>query len=137
MNLTANVNILQAQLEHSELVAPLFDEYRQFYGQASDIPQAGRFMLDRLTKRDSVLFPVLDDEISVGFTQLCPSFSFVSMKHLWILNDLFVSSAARKKGFGAALLERAVQFAVETNSKGLVLETAVNNPAQKLYERLG
>jgi len=33
----------------------------------------------------------------MGFAQLYPSFSSVSMKRLWILNDLFVSSEARGK----------------------------------------
>jgi len=38
---------------------------------------------------------------------------------------------------GEALLERARQFALETNAQGLILETGADNPARKLYERLG
>jgi hypothetical protein len=34
-------------------------------------------------------------------------------------------------------LEHARQFAVETAAKGLVLETAIDNPARHLYEALG
>jgi ribosomal protein S18 acetylase RimI-like enzyme len=34
-------------------------------------------------------------------------------------------------------METATQFARETDSKGLTLETGVDNPAQKLYKRLG
>ena len=59
------------------------------------------------------------------------------MKRLWILNDLFVAATARKQGVGEALLERARQFALETNAQGLILETGADNPARKLYERLG
>ena len=44
---------------------------------------------------------------------------------------------ARKKGIGEALMERAKLFAKNKGSKGLTLETAIDNPAQKLYERLG
>ncbi len=53
------------------------------------------------------------------------------------LNDLFVAAPGRKQGIGEALLERARQFAVETNAQGLILETAEDNPTRKLYERLG
>ncbi len=133
----ADVTIIQARPEHIEFVAPLFDGYRQFYGQPSDMKQARRFVLERLNNGESVLFLAFDGEVPVGFTQLYPSFSSVSMKRLWIVNDLFVLPRARKLGVGAALLERAGQFAEETNAKGLVLETASDNPAQKLYERLG
>ena len=72
-----------------------------------------------------------------GFTQLYPSFSSVSLRRLWILNDLFVAPSARGHGVGAALLARARVWAEETWAKGLVLETAVDNPAQRLYESMG
>jgi GNAT superfamily N-acetyltransferase len=60
------------------------------------------------------------------------------MKRLWILNDLFVSTEARRTGTGTALLERARQFAIETHAKGLSLTTAVDNyTAQAVYEAHG
>jgi len=95
--------------------------------------------MERLTKNESVVFLATDPELGVvGFIQLYPSFSSTSMKRLWILNDLFVSPAARKHGVGEALLRRAEEFAGETNAKGLELETWVNNlPAQRLYEKCG
>ncbi len=133
----SHVTIVQASLEDIELVAPLFDAYRQFYGQPPKLEQARRFLTERLTGNESVVFLALNDGVGVGFTQLYPSFSSLSMKQLWILNDLFVAATARKQGVGEALLERARQFALETNAQGLILETAVDNPARKLYERLG
>ncbi len=133
----AHVTVIQAHPEHIEIVVPLFDGYRQFYGQPSDVAQSRRFVLERLTNNESVLFLALSDAVGAGFTQLYPSFSSVSMQRLWILNDLFVAPTARKQGVGVALMERAKQFAVETKAKGLVLETAIANPARKLYERLG
>ncbi len=59
------------------------------------------------------------------------------MKHIFILNDLFVHSDYRGKGFGKALMNRAKEYAIDKNSKRLTLETSIDNPAQKLYERLG
>ena len=59
------------------------------------------------------------------------------MKRLWILNDLFVTPEARRQGVGLALLASAKTLAVDTGAKGLVLATATDNPAQKLYEQFG
>lgn len=74
----------------------------------------------------------------LGFVQLYPSFSSVSMKRLWVLNDLFVVPGARRRGAAEALMARARRLALETGAEGLVLETAVDNKkAQRLYEKLG
>lgn len=131
------ITIIRAYPEHADLIAPLFDGYRQFYGQGSDIEAGRRFVLERLKNDESVIFLALSGVEGVGFTQLFPAFSSVSMKRLWILNDLFVSPAARRRGVARMLLEQARQLAIETQSKGLVLETAIDNPAQRVYESLG
>ena len=131
-------SIIRATVEHLELVAPLFDGYRQFYKQTSNLDGARQFIKDRLIRHESVIFLALLDENAVGFTQLYPSFSSTTMQRLWVLNDLFVAPAGRRSGVGEALLERARQFAVESGAKGLMLETAVTNvTAQRLYERMG
>jgi len=131
-------SIIRATLDHLDQIAPLFDGYRQFYKQPANLTGARQFIHDRLIRHDSVIFLALMEDNGVGFTQLYPSFSSVSMKRLWILNDLFVAPAGRRQGVGEALLERARQFAVDDGAKGLMLETAVTNTtAQKLYERLG
>ena len=84
------------------------------------------------------MFLALEGTEGLGFAQLYPSFSSVSMKRLWILNDLFVAPEARRRGVAAALLEEARRLAVETRAEGLELATATENlPAQRLYERLG
>jgi len=60
------------------------------------------------------------------------------MQRLWILNDLYVASVARRKGVGEALLQRARRLAEQTGAKGLTLSTGVDNAAaQHLYESLG
>jgi GNAT superfamily N-acetyltransferase len=131
-------SILRATIDHLDLVAPLFDGYRQFYKQPSNLDGARQFIKDRLVHHESVIFLALLDDNAVGFTQLYPTFSSTTMQRLWILNDLFVAPAGRRSGVGEALLERARQFAVENGAKGLMLETAVTNiTAQRLYERMG
>jgi len=119
-------------------LAPLFDGYRQFYGQRSDLAAARAFLAERLRRDEAVIFVAIADDAMLGFTQLYPSFSSVSVKRLWILNDLFVSPAARRGGVGRRLLERAREWAVETDAKGLTLTTALSNSAARsLYESCG
>lgn len=130
--------IVRASVEHLDILAGLFDGYRQFYQQPSDVAEARVFLQARLANEESVILLALGEQGGMGFTQLYPTFSSVSMKRLWVLNDLFVASHARRLGVGEALLERARVFAAETGAKGLMLETAVDNlTAQRLYERLG
>ena len=136
------MQIVRARLEHAELVVPLFDAYRQFYKQSSNLAGAREFVTERLKKEQSVIFLAIEEKdgspLGIGFTQLYPSFSSTNMRRLWILNDLYVSPNVRKKGIGEALMERARQWAVETGAEGLTLETAVDNrTAQRLYEKLG
>jgi GNAT superfamily N-acetyltransferase len=132
------IKILRATLEHLGEVAPLFDLYRQFYEQPPDLEGAQDFIRERLECAESVIFLARAGDRPAGFTQLYPSFSSVSMRRLWILNDLFVEAQARKLGVGEALLERARQWAAETGAKGLELATATDNfPARRLYEKTG
>ena len=133
------ISIVRAERKHLDDLAPLFDGYRQFYGQRPDLAAARAFLGERIERDESVIYIAYADEgEAAGFTQLYPSFSSVSLKRLWILNDLFVRSAVRRGGVGRALLERARQHALETGAKGLILNTAVTNkPAQTLYESCG
>lgn len=132
------MEIVQASAANLEQLTPLFNGYRIFYEQASDLGAAHNFLKERLEKKDSVIFIALDDSgQGLGFTQLYPSFSSVSMKRVFILNDLFVDEMARGRQVGTALLDRAKEFSFSEGAKGLVLETAADNPAQRLYEKNG
>ncbi len=136
--MTQSFEIMRATPEHLDLAVPLFDGYRRFYGQTGDLEGARVFLRERLTRKESVLFLAVEEDVGFGFTQLYPSFSSVSMQRLWILNDLFVVPEARGRGVAAALLEEARQLAVRTRAAGLKLRTATDNhAAQRLYEKLG
>ncbi|XLS30874.1 GNAT family N-acetyltransferase [Flavobacteriaceae bacterium M23B6Z8] len=129
------VEVTEVELDE---LAPLFNQYRIFYEQRSDLRACKEFLLDRIRKSESTLFLARNSQKEAcGFVQLYPVFSSVSLEGFYILNDLFVAPKERKKGTGEALLKRAIRFSMDENSKGLALETAVSNPAQKLYERLG
>lgn len=135
-------SVVDAGPDEVDFVAPLFDAYRVFYGQRSNIEAAASFIHERLSRGESVIYVAFgaggEARVPLGFVQLYPSFSSVSLKRLWILNDLFVAPAARQRGVGRALLERARRLAKDTGAKGLILETATTNrAAQALYRSDG
>ena len=128
----------QAAIEDVEGVSKLFNSYRMFYEKPSDLEGATKYIKERMEKEESVIFVVKNDQKYMGFTQLYPVFSSISMKKSWILNDMFVDLDARKLGIGQLLLNQAKDFAVKTGAKSIVLETAPDNyAAQKLYEKNG
>ncbi|MEM1291273.1 MAG: GNAT family N-acetyltransferase [Cyanobacteria bacterium P01_H01_bin.162] len=130
--------IIRAQLEHLDAVARLFDDYRVFYGQPTDRAAATDFLSARLQQQDSVIFAAIAAARVVGFTQLYPSFSSVSLQRIWILNDLYVAASDRRQGWARQLLQAAATFAQSTGAIRLVLATqAENTAAQTLYESLG
>ncbi|MFJ8100033.1 GNAT family N-acetyltransferase [Lysinibacillus sp. NPDC096212] len=119
-------------------VVPLFNAYREFYGQPSDLKQAEQFLKERLNKGESVIFLAYLDAQPVGFVQLYPIFSSVAMKKAFILNDLFVTEHARKQGVAQDLIEQCYSYCIQNDARYIGLETATDNVrAQKLYEKLG
>ena len=134
----AQSRIVQITTAQADLVAPLFDAYRQFYGKPPDLEGARRFLAERLERGESVVLAVIEGEQGVGFTQLYPSFSSGSLKPIWILNDLFVTASARRRGVARTLLQAARDHALRTGAARLALATAVTNTkAQALYEQDG
>jgi len=135
-----NILIAQASIRDLDDLAILFDQYRIFYNQDSNIEEAKQFLFDRLEHQESIVFIASDvqSDTLVGFTQLYPSFSSISMKRSWILNDLFVKEEYRSQGIARQLLNEAKDYAVLTRAKGIELSTSqLNLKAQKLYEWLG
>jgi ribosomal protein S18 acetylase RimI-like enzyme len=117
----------------------LFDAYRVFYRQASDLAAAERFLRERFARRDSELLVAAREAGGLaGFTQLYPSLSSVSLARVFVLNDLYVDPDARRSGVGRALIEAAHAFARSRGAVRVSLETARDNAAaQRLYDALG
>jgi GNAT superfamily N-acetyltransferase len=138
--MTERLTIRRAELTDLDRLAPLFDGYRRFYRRQEEPDRVRAFLTDRLRNRDSIIFLAFIEgqPLPVGFTQLYPTYSSVSIGRSLILNDLFVDPAGRGHGVGRALLERAAQFGRATGALYLELATEVSNaPAQALYEQAG
>ncbi len=131
------MNIIQATSEHLNHLVPLFDGYRVFYRQESNKTAVKTFLKERLTKKDSIIYLAYIDEIPVGFTQLYFLFSSVSMRPMFILNDLYIDKNYRGKSIGTSLINKAKDLCSQKQYKGIIIQTENTNPAQHLYQREG
>jgi ribosomal protein S18 acetylase RimI-like enzyme len=132
------ISIRRATETDLDAIAPLFDAYRQFYHQPSDVPRARDWLRERMQRNESVVLVAERDRTAVGFTQLYPMFSSVRTARLWILNDLFVAADARRLGVARALLEAAAHECRDGGAAGLMLETGRDNAAARaLYRAAG
>jgi GNAT superfamily N-acetyltransferase len=133
-----SVTVTQATVADVPLITPLFNAYRMFYKQHSNLKAASAFIHARLVNNESVIFIAFDGGKAVGFTQLYPIFSSVGMQRTWLLNDLYVAEPARSKGIAKALLDAAKEHGRQTGSRWLMLQTATGNlAAQHVYESNG
>lgn len=136
---TGHIHVRQASVADIGLLVPLFDAYRVFYGQTSDLEVARAFLLERFRYQQSVLFiALLAHGKAVGFAQLYPSFSSVSAAPTCILNDLYVVPELRRSGVATKLLEAAATYGREVGAIRLSLSTAIDNEsAISLYVAQG
>ncbi len=133
-----NITIRQAVVSDIDGLASLFDNYRQFYGRESDLRAAREFLLARFNHGESIVFIAHDANVPIGFAQLYPSFSSVSLARTFVLNDLFVRESSRRKGVASLLLAAAVEFGKSLAAARLSLSTAISNEtAQALYQSAG
>lgn len=132
------MEIVLANADHLADVAMLFDHYRVFYGQPSNLYDVHQFLTDRFRNQDSTIFLALDQGAGVGFAQLYPSFSSVSMRRILIVNDLFVLATHRRQGIAKQLMQAAIDYAQKTGAVRLALATQKTNiAAQSLYQSFG
>lgn len=116
-----------AEITDIDQLSGLFDAYRVFYHKESDLPAAKTFLTDRITRQESVIFVSEKNNTLSGFVQLYPLFSSTRMKRLWLLNDLYIDPNYRGHGISKLLIVKAQQYAIISESAGLILETHKDN----------
>ena len=134
----SSISITKASIADAESVSALFDQYRQFYQQDSDINLSHDYITKRISTETSVIFLAKLNNQAVGFTQLYFSYCSVDASPICVLYDLFVDSDARQFGVGRSLMNTALEYAKGTGASRIDLETEITNTnAQQLYESLG
>lgn len=134
----STVTVHQAVLSDIEALAVLFNQYREFQGQPRDLPAARDFLRARLDHGESVVFVAHLLDVAVGFAQLYPSYSSVALARVFVLNDLFVQEAGRRKGVASKLLAAVESYAWSLGAARVTLNVARDNEqGQALYAARG
>lgn len=132
------ISVRQASLADLEDIAALFNQYREFQGMGSDLHAAREFLRERFNHGESTIFLAFDEGCAVGFAQLYPIYSSVSLKRVFILNDLFVHESVRRRGAATKLLVAVESYAWCLGSCRVTLNVARENiSGQVLYESEG
>ena len=140
MNEERTYDIQPALLSDVAELAALFDAYRVFYGAEPAPRKADAFIHGLISHRKTHFFLAREAVglAVLGFVHLMPSISTVAMRPIWLLEDLYVAPAGRRKGVATALMTYGENFARETGAERLTLATAHDNRrAQSLYKRMG
>jgi len=138
MNRSTGILVRQAVLSDLDALAGLFDDYRRFQGQPGDLAAGRAFLAERFDHGESVLFLAHDHLQPLGFAQLYPSFSSVSLQRVFVLNDLFVHERGRRRGVASALLDAVEAYAWTFRATRITLNVARDNEdAQALYRARG
>jgi GNAT superfamily N-acetyltransferase len=134
----SRITVRQAVLSDLAELAKLFNEYREFQGEKSDLAAAQQFLQARFNHGESVIFIAQDENVSLGFAQLYPSYSSVSLERVFVLNDLFVHEFGRRKGVASELLAAVETYAWSLGAVRVTLNVArTNKSGQALYEAQG
>jgi len=130
--------IRDAKISDIDNLSTLFNSYRVFYKQDSNLNIAKDFISCRIDIGDSKIYVCEVNKILTGFVQLYPLFSSTRVSKYWLLNDLFVDSSQRGKGYSKLLIKKAKELILNTDACGMMLETdKTNTIGNSLYPNIG
>jgi GNAT superfamily N-acetyltransferase len=133
----AELQIAPVAAAELEQLLPLIAAYQRFYEVESIDEGRNRSFFRRFLapSEDGMLLGARDGGELVGYACLYWHFSSLSARESVLMNDLFVSDAARGHGVGRALIEASAAIARERGAAHLEWSTAPDNlTAQRLYD---
>jgi GNAT superfamily N-acetyltransferase len=136
----AEIEIAPVSPAEYEALLPLIAAYQRFY-EVEEIDEGrNRTFFRRFLapSDDGLLLGAREDGELVGYACLYWHFSSLGAAESVLMNDLFVSEAARGRGAGRALIEASADVARERGAAHLEWATAPDNlTAQRLYDSTG
>ena len=137
---TEHVITVVAEADLEELL-PLMRAYCDFYEvDPSDdaLLALSRALIADHEREGLQLIARAPDGAAVGFATLYWTWQTTSASRLGVMNDLFVSEAARGTGLADRLIAACRERCAEHGARTLAWQTAKDNHrAQKVYERVG
>ena len=129
------MRIISASLEHLDQLTPMFIRYRELYGAMPQAEASKEFLAERLNKQEAIILLAFEEDTLLGFCLVYPSFSSVSLRPMWIINDMYVAEDARGQHIARKLLQEISQQAHGNQAVRLRVSINANNEiAKRLYE---
>ena len=117
---------------------PLWDGYNLFY-ERPDLPiEITEASWARFLDPEEAMFAAVADVDGrlVGLVHYLYHRNTVMIEDVCYLQDLFTAPEARGAGVGRALIEYVYDEAAKAGSRRVYWQTAEDNPARKLYDRI-
>jgi GNAT superfamily N-acetyltransferase len=116
----------------------LWDGYNLFYERPNLPREITEATWDRFFDPGEPMFAALAelDGKLVGLVHYLYHRSTTSVELVCYLQDLFTAPEARGMGIGRALIEHVYDEAAKAGSRRVYWQTAEDNPARKLYDRV-
>jgi len=136
----AEIEIAPVSAAGYEALLPLIAAYQRFYEVEEIDAERNRAFFRRFLSPsdDGMLLGARTDAELVGYACLYWHFSSTRAVETVLMNDLFVSEAARGRGVGRALIEASAAAARNRGAARLEWATAPDNlTAQRLYDSTG
>jgi GNAT superfamily N-acetyltransferase len=132
------LTIRQAAIQDLSKLVPIFDDYREYFGQQKVPAAVNQFLFEKFEHLESVIFIAQQQDKVVGFAQLYPVFSSLTLQRVWLLNDFFIAEEFRGSGIGTKLFVKVKEFTLLTKSKGIELSVEHSNKkAWVFWEKQG
>ena len=135
------MKIFKAEQWNIEVLLPLFEHYRSANGMTENPERTLTFLTNRIRFNESLFFIAVDEQDvdkqdkAVGFIQLYPRLSSLQLQRYWQLTDIYVTNRPQQAEIYAALISKAKDFVLYTQSNRLVAE--LGQAQHKLLEREG
>jgi GNAT superfamily N-acetyltransferase len=136
----AELEISPVEASEFERLLPLIAAYQRFYEAENIDEDRNRAFFRRFLapREDGVLLAAREGNELLGYACLYWHFSSTQAVETVLMNDLFVSETARRRGVGRALIEASATVARERGAAQLQWSTAPDNhTAQRLYDSTG
>ncbi|MBV7506694.1 GNAT family N-acetyltransferase [Bacillus sp. sid0103] len=130
--------VRQATIEDLPKLVPIFDSYREYFKHPKNPSKVENFLYEKFEHLESVIFIAEQESEVIGFAQLYPIFSSLSLQRVWLLNDFYIAEDCRNRGIGKQLFAKVKEFTLLTKSKGIELSVEHSNErAWHFWEKQG
>lgn len=118
--------------------AALFDAYRAHYGQARTPEATGRWLREQVARGRLRIDAATEHGEVRGIITSAVVPASLTLREFWLIRDLYVDPAYRRRGIGRALLGHVAGVARVAGALRLSLQTeTVNAAALHLYASCG